>query len=366
MSSAKNPWDEGRLSNYIGQEENIRLEFKSGKGLKQDKEKTKKEGVNDIIKEVVALINTDGGEVLIGVEEESRPAGTKTSSGKASKIEGVSRSVMDAKRLNQTICDNISPATGSLVTVFPISLGHDEEGVENLAFAIEVKAGNTAYQFSGDKIYYGRRGSESIPLDDKDVRLRMLSDDKPRVKLSCEISSFGARQEEEYRNDFKQRQAVVNDPSIGYKQGGPFYVRKINSYRISIDINVENSGSTIIDKLGASLFRESLDGLPHPFDNSITYALEGDVYYIEKDFLKALKLPLYPQMKARLLSLNFLLERNNPHPTLTRNFRINVFLNGGGGDTLNIDLSDIAEKTLAELRERTRKVEEEFPTIDLG
>jgi hypothetical protein len=366
MKDYKNTWNKDRLEAYIGQEEHVRLEFKSSKGLKQDKESEKKDAINAITKEVVALINTDGGEVLIGIEEEPRQKGAKSAVGRASKIEGVSRTVMDAKRLNQMICDRISPATGSLVNVFPITLYDADEEAENLAFAIEVGAGNTAYQFSGDKIYYGRRGSESIPLDDKDVRLRMLSDDKPRVRLSSAILGFGPQQEDEYRNEFRQRQAMDKDPTIFIRQGGPIYVRKIKQYTVDVNIIVENSGNSVIKNLGASIPKKSLSGLDFLSDTSITKTIEGDFYYIEKDFLKSLKIPLYPQMKAQLIKFSFLIERDTPPQILSEDLRINVFLDGGSGDSLIIDLANIGKEALINLQERTEKVEKEFPEIIPG
>ena len=366
MKNNNSSWNKERLETYIGQEEHVRLEFKSSKGLKQDKESEKKDAINTITKEVVALINTDGGEVLIGIEEEPRQRGAKSAVGRASKIEGVSRTVMDAKRLNQMICDRISPATGSLVNVFPITLFDGDDGAENMAFAIEVAPGNTAYQFSVDKIYYGRRGSESIPLDDKDVRLRMLSDDKPRVKLSSTVEGFGPRQEDEYRNEFRQRQAMEKDPTIFARQGGPLYVQERKRHTVVINIVIENSGNSVINKIGASFLEESLKGIEMSPDNSITKAVEGDFYYIEKEFSKSLKIPLYPQMKARLLRFSFLIEKDNPPPVLSEDLRINVFLDRGNGDSLTIDLANIAKEAMTNFQERTGKVEKEFPEIIPG
>jgi hypothetical protein len=367
MTNSKNPWDEARLNTYIGQEEHARLEFKSSKGLKQDKEKGSKEAVNAITTEVVALLNSDGGEILIGLEEEARKSGQVNAVGRAEKIIGVTRDVMDAKKLNQMICDRISPATGSLINVFPIALGsfHTEER-ETVAFAIEVKAGNTAYQCVVDKRYYGRRGSESVPLDDKDVRLRMLGDDKPRVRLSSEINSISTRYEEyekEYRNAFMQRRAMDKDPSIFANHGGPLYVKKLTQSSVRASILIENTGNTVINKLVASIPHETTKTLHYKFDDSFNESRADDLVYIEKDFLKRPKIALYPRMKAELFTFSFEVTRDEAPPVLTDTLEINVFLDGGSGDVISLDLASIAKKALTDLSEMATRVESEFPDV---
>jgi hypothetical protein len=92
------------------------------------------------------------------------------------------------------IVDRIQPPVADLISVQSIRVDDNDE-VPRYAFCVQVKSGNTAYQ-SIDKYYYCRRDGASIAMDDKDIRLRMLSPDRPRIEVNLvsEISNISARQ----------------------------------------------------------------------------------------------------------------------------------------------------------------------------
>lgn len=176
---SKNPWNLELLRSYLGQEESYELEFKSSKALTGDDGKARK-FLADLTCHVSAFLNSEGGRLLIGLEEaESKD---KKQAEKAVGLSpGVRRSRYTPARITSAICDQIHPSVASYVNVFPVVVGkQDEEDL--LAFVVEVKPGVTAYQ-AADKHYYARRSFSSEPMEDKDIRLRMLADEKPRGEI---------------------------------------------------------------------------------------------------------------------------------------------------------------------------------------
>jgi Putative DNA-binding domain len=186
MSSKKNTWTIERLSSYIGREESAHLEFKSSLPLTTGKDTDINRFFNEKLSPALsAFINTEGGILIVGIEEE-RSGGDRDLAKALSK--GVPRSAMTGIMFSNKLLDRIHPATGSFVTVHTVDVGRSETG-DLLAFVIEIKPGITAYQ-AQDKKYYCRRGYDNIAMDDKDIRLRMLTDDRPRVLIQPSIPTF--------------------------------------------------------------------------------------------------------------------------------------------------------------------------------
>src|SRR5690348_15200854 len=115
--------------------------------------------MDQVIPAVSAFLNTDGGQLILGIEEKDGVLS-----------DGVARSRMTAARLQSSICSRIQPAVAGYINVFPVQVGKSASGEELFAFVIDVKAGITAYQ-SDDKRYYVRRSGQSEAMEDKDIRL---------------------------------------------------------------------------------------------------------------------------------------------------------------------------------------------------
>jgi predicted HTH transcriptional regulator len=111
---------------------------------------------------VSAFLNTDGGQLVVGIEEQEGVAFDLS--------EGVARSRLTWERLQSAVCDRIQPAVAGYVSVFSVHVGTSPEGEKLFAFVIEVKPGTTAYQ-ADDKKYYVRRSGQSEAMEDKDIRL---------------------------------------------------------------------------------------------------------------------------------------------------------------------------------------------------
>src|SRR4029079_10139598 len=118
-----------------------------------------------------------GGLLVIGIEEEKKDGiGSSLSN-------GVSRSQLKAEQLQQIICGRIQQSVAGCVSVYPVPVGENPNGEKLFAFVVDVRQGSTAYQ-ADDKKYYARRSGQTVAMEDKDIRLRMLAGDKPRISIN--------------------------------------------------------------------------------------------------------------------------------------------------------------------------------------
>lgn len=165
------------LTALFGEKEAVQLEFKSSRPLANpDDRKARDNFIHGVIvKTVSAFLNSAGGNIIIGIEEKNDVAYE------------LSQGVPDRVRytdIKNMIVGMIQPSVADLVSVNSIKLdAKSEEGERLNAFCVTVRSGNTAYQSAKDKIYYARRDGQSVPMDDKDVRVRMLVGDKPRIDV---------------------------------------------------------------------------------------------------------------------------------------------------------------------------------------
>ena len=387
MTSKLNPWTLARLTEYLGRDEHTTLEFKSCKVFDD------KNFPNQLIKEIDAFVNTDGGLLIVGIEEV--PSVVNPAIKIAGKIEGVLRTKMNANRLSQIIYSKISPSAGSLIQVFPVIVSNSSEADEKLAFVIEVNAGHTAYQSLDDKIYYGRRGTESIALDDKDIRLRMITDDKSRVELTFRSSiripnlndweayeqQFLDRQKHELKAQEnkiitdslsdEERKVKVEDFLEKLSTGSALkssYVeipRRVNEARVCIDILARNAGNSKVDRLCMSFSQQKLKPWGWSEGRNVRTNTFDEQVYLEKDFTINDGISLYPGMTLSLLSFILELKRDGPVPTFPSNLEFHVFLDGGIGSVLLIELAQIAEKYALEFEQKASAIEARFPHIKL-
>ena len=93
-------WTEEDILNLIGQSESARLEFKSIR-LLDDIQKAGR----DLAKEVSAFANSEGGVIVIGIEETK--GGQKTRI--AESVVGIDRNRIKSESLQQSLLSNLSP-----------------------------------------------------------------------------------------------------------------------------------------------------------------------------------------------------------------------------------------------------------------
>jgi hypothetical protein len=245
----RNPWNLERLRDLIGQEESLIMEFKSTKGIEEGpKSVHARKFLDGLSADVSAMLNSEGGRIVIGLEEDK---GGSASLGRAAEMShGVPRSQWSKDQLSSAICDRIHPSVASFVNVYPIAL--DAEGEARLAFVVEIDRGITAYQ-AADKRYHGRNSQGTYPMEDKDVRLRMLGDQRPRAKVttSPEILVDGMTIDRyiEYREERRREFEALSPP-----KENPQAWKTENIQRILDHVNPHPplvvSGKVLVDNIG--------------------------------------------------------------------------------------------------------------------
>jgi hypothetical protein len=152
-------WTETEVKALIGQSESIRREFKAGMLFGREPESKWRDVLS---KEVSAFANTEGGELILGIQED------KSNPGVASGIDGVPTTV-SRERLKDLIQGNLSPHLPG-IGLQRVKLS---EPPDRVVFVIQIPQGTTAYQ-ARDRLYYGRSEFNVEALPDHEVRLRMM------------------------------------------------------------------------------------------------------------------------------------------------------------------------------------------------
>lgn len=310
----KNPWTRAQLEQFIGNEESYELEFKSSRPLREDKAE---KFFDDLSTHVSAFLNSDGGLLVVGVEEEKRD---KDQAGKASGLsEGVPHPAWRGDRFQSKLCDRIHPAVASYVLVHTVKVA-DEGGIDLRAFVIEVKPGITAYQ-APDKKYYSRRSFSSEAMEDKDIRLRMLADDRPRAALKFRVDAWPSSpswQELEIQlQEFDSSRAVARKLKAEKPDSGSWtsdevevmaavvFSRPTPVHELSVRVRLclINTGSVTIRRGAVSWMLDKADSSQIASTEDWTTGIRQ--FNLDVDG----EIPLYPEMESKLLSLSFSIPR---------------------------------------------------------
>jgi hypothetical protein len=201
VEEPKATWTEADVNALIGQSESIRREFKSGLMFNQGNDKW----VEALSKEVSALANTEGGDLILGIDED------KTSNPRSAKrIDGVSAQ-LGTERLQQLIEGNVSPYLPGL-RLHRVKL---TSASDRVVFVVHIPQGSTAYQ-AKDGRYYGRSEFEVKFLHDHDIRLRMSKGKVGRAVVDLRLRGIerGETQKDEVRTKYPEViEALANDPA---------------------------------------------------------------------------------------------------------------------------------------------------------
>ena len=364
-SQLRNPWTKQWLESLIGQEESGKLEFKSSRAIEAGRLSDIDRFFNDSLsKALSAFINTEGGLIVVGVEEDradARYAGRAMSLSK-----GIPRSVMDGHRFENKLMSRVHPATGSFAKVHSIKIGEDHHG-DLLAFVIDVKPGHTAYQ-ADDKRYYCRRGFSSEPMDDKDVRLRMLTDDRPRVAIQLIDPIFVIRgMGTDYTLESLQRE--VRSYLVAAQQFNERHLNSTDEQKVASIFNGElrilepwkhlkdkrvyGNARIAISNVGNITVRSgALSTLLQPGEHSLgadafsKNLASGSI--VPFDFLEPARhcgdqatMPLYPSMSREIGSFGVEFPRQSDLNVFSDRIKIVVYLDSGTPAELDVSISEI-------------------------
>lgn len=380
-----NPWSRARVERLIGEEETHSLEFKSAKPLQSEKEKSK--FLDSLSHEVSAFLNSEGGVVVIGIDEDVPTRGKGPRIGRAALISPCPRSMMNGTRLQSAICDRIHPGVSSYVTVHTVKI-ECEQGTDpnedQLVFIIEVRAGNTAYQ-AVDKRYYVRRGTEAFPMEDKDIRLRMLASDYPRVELITSSlvlprghSGGWQGYEERWQKAFVDEQKILKGeierlPELSTEQlleklksneirTKNFPPHDVENGTLIISIGVRNIGITTVNsgcmKYNNPAFKSS--------EVSLTINQKGQheqKYYaamIPVVFSTRFDHALFPELEVDLLSIRIDFPKALTLTDFDKLFLLDFYVDGGMPANIEINLQAELASAVLELNERSQQIKNKY------
>lgn len=180
--------------------ESLTLEFKSSPALSK-----KSDGRTELVKDVTALANSAGGQIVYGIKE---------SAGVAREIdEGVSPSDFSAEWIEQVLDTNTSPRLQG-VRIKAISVSS-----ERVAYVLTVPQALTfaPHQNGLDKKYYKRFECRSVPMEDYEIRdcLRRNATPELQVRFYFEGRSNKARIDERGKfNLYFEFENIGNEPSL--------------------------------------------------------------------------------------------------------------------------------------------------------
>lgn len=151
-------------------EESQHLDFKAGAFLRKDCR-------DSLTKHVVGFANSDGGKLIIGVEE-----GKGELKHFATGFSGVNGLEWSKERLEALIESNISPRITN-IKIYPIRIDGE---VSNSVYVIDIPKSDTCHQAS-DNIYYYRANFSTQPMRDFQIRDVMNRVRSSRLSLRVAI-----------------------------------------------------------------------------------------------------------------------------------------------------------------------------------
>jgi hypothetical protein len=163
-------WEEAELDAIVtaNEKENVSLDYKASEALNFGDRTALKDGKplgekhrEDLIRDVAAMANAEGGLIIYGIKERT--------GGYPKKVDdGIELKATSADRIEQILSSNIHPRVEGLF-IKPVEL--KSKGKDKYAYVISVpKATTNAPHQADDKVYYKRHDATKLPMDDHEVR----------------------------------------------------------------------------------------------------------------------------------------------------------------------------------------------------
>jgi len=148
-----------RILELIKRGENDRIEFKETIKYDVYQDQANTELTDDAVKEIAAFANSNGGTLIIGVEDEDK------------EIKGIKRDIeiINSKdnfelQLNQAIADKLSESFASMYTQLEFVEFNDKE-----LCVVSVDSSPDPVYYGNDREFFVRRGSSSVPLNTEET-----------------------------------------------------------------------------------------------------------------------------------------------------------------------------------------------------
>lgn len=158
--------------------ENTSLEYKGGIDI--HKKEGKKDWRCELVKDVSAMANANGGTIIYGIQETKYEGNVAV----PEKITPVNASDISKERLEQVIYSNISPKIDGIEIICLIL---DDTKPNEVVYIVNVPKGTTAHQNTIDCKYYKRRNAIIEALEDYEIRDIMNRNTVPNINLELEI-----------------------------------------------------------------------------------------------------------------------------------------------------------------------------------
>lgn len=163
-------WDEDLVVRMIadGIEESLHLDYKAAGSLAKQKK-------DEIVKDVTAFANSDGGVIIYGVREHS----ANDKKHLPERLDPIDRAEFSKEWLEHVIA-NAAPRMPN-IRIHPIPISTDPA---KCLYVVEIPKGETAHQ-SADCKYYRRYNFESVAMRDHEIRDVMNRIKVPRLEIEA-------------------------------------------------------------------------------------------------------------------------------------------------------------------------------------
>ncbi|WP_186257419.1 AlbA family DNA-binding domain-containing protein [Burkholderia gladioli] len=221
--------------------ESVNLEFKAGAKLENWNERAKL----DFIVDVTAFANAGGGVVIYGLNEIQRDGRSY-----AGDVSPVRDTRLTQDRLREVIVSNTDPVLRGF------TIAHIQVDGGSI-FVVSVDEGDTAYQNTCDRKYYGRIDASSQPMHGFAIRDVMNRRTRPHVTASLSVRS--RRNVEAGRREYELNAILSNDGNLTARHWALRVAipRGIGTHEGSFLYHLRPDGGDHINGLGYQWYRYS-------------------------------------------------------------------------------------------------------------
>jgi predicted HTH transcriptional regulator len=153
-----------------GLEESITLDYKASPALTRDGK-----GPDELCKDVSALANSTGGQLIYGIEEDKKTA-------KPSKVDGgVADPKITREWIEQVLNSKVQPRMDG------VRIERVDMQTGKFGYVITVQQSQTGPHQAPDGKYYRRFNLQSVPMHDYEIRDVMRRSTVPNLKLGLSI-----------------------------------------------------------------------------------------------------------------------------------------------------------------------------------